>query len=99
MANSIQVLSLNFQILVLERATGPALRLQAAEQVGQIVCHGRQAADDGYDLTLFSLFDREMGFLPCRRQSWRGSGRAGAVSLERAAALAFRRLVKRGPGE
>ena len=65
------MLALNLQAAVLERAAGAALRLELAEQFGQIVALGGQAADDRDDLALLSFLDRQASRLLIRRNARR----------------------------
>jgi hypothetical protein len=94
--NPFKVLALDFQKIILERATGTAGSFELAEQSGQVVLFRRQASNNRNDLALLSLFDVEANRLFLRRSQYLGWRRAGAAFLQFTTPFTTRRSIPLG---
>ncbi len=101
-ANSLEMLPLDLDRVVLDGPARAADRFQPGEQRWQIIVGSQQPADDGDRSTCFAMFDRQSGRLflggdALRR--WRRERWTLAFAFELVTTLAARRLVPLSSGK
>ena len=93
-ANSLPMVPLNFNLLLGDRSTGPAMILDFGQQGFQLIAGWIEPADHGHQLATFPLFHCQLGRLFFWRQCLRLFRRALAVVFQFTASIASWRPIE-----
>ena len=102
LANPLDVVPLQFQVVAVERPAGAADRFEFRQQRRQIVLRRGQATDDGHLFPALAIFQGQPGRLLLRgleSRRPRRRGRALTIRLQLPTPFALRRQIPFRPGE